>query len=236
MDDTAFRFDRDYEETVRLKGGTKVTLRLIRASDKQLLLEGFERLSAQSRYTRFLAPKQRLTDDDLRYLTEVDGIDHLAVVAVLRSTFGNDEGVGVGRFVRLKDLTDTAEPAVTVADDQQGKGLGSILLHRLSEAAWERGIRQFRCEVLAENTRVRDLRPEIGADVIIQAAEAGTVVVTFPLESPALDKRRHPGRAVRRMLSYFAREVVSLIPRSTRPPDKPDSDQADSPEQTPAES
>jgi len=215
------QFHRDYEETVRLKDGTKVTLRLIQPSDKQLLLEGFERLSPQSRYARFLAPKEKLTDAELRYLTEVDGVDHFAIAAVRASRFGKQEGVGVGRFVRSKDGTDTAEPAITVADDQQGKGLGTILLHRLADAAWERGIRQFRCEVLAENTRIRDLLPEIGSDVVIQHIDAGTAVVTFPVDPPAPDERWHPGVAVRRMLSYFARELVSLIPRSTRPPEEP---------------
>lgn len=222
MDDPGFRFHKDYEETVRLKDGTKVVLRLIQPSDKQLMLEGFARLSPQSRYTRFLAPKDKLTDEELRYLTEVDGIDHLAIVALLRSRFGKEEGIGVGRFVRSRDEIDTAEPAVTVADDQQGKGLGTILLHRLVEAAWERGIRQFRCELLAENARIRDLLPEIGSDVVIQRAEAGTVVVTFPLEPPAPDKPLEPGRAVRRILSYFARELLSLTPRSTRRAETPD--------------
>ncbi len=236
VDDPGFRFHRDYEETVRLKDGTKAVLRLIRPSDKQLLLEGFERLSPQSRYTRFLAPKQRLTDDELRYLTEVDGLDHFAIVALRRSTFGKEEGIGVGRFVRSKDQMDTAEPAITVADDHQGKGLGTILLHRLIDAAWERNVRQFRCELLAENTRMRELLPEIGSDAVIQLAEAGAVVVTFPLEAPTPDKRRHPGRAARRILSYFARELVSFIPRSTRPPEKPDPDQAGSSNLPPIES
>jgi len=224
----SLQFHRDYEETVRLKDGTKVTLRLIQPSDKQLLLEGFERLSPQSRYARFLAPKEKLTDADLRYLTEVDGVDHFAIAAVRASRFGKQEGVGVGRFVRLKGWTDTAEPAITVADDQQGKGLGTILLHRLADAAWERGIRQFRCEVLAENTRIRDLLPEIGSEVMIQHVEAGTAVVTLPLGPPTPDERWHPGVAVRRLFSYFARELVSLIPRSTGPPEEPDQDRADS--------
>lgn len=224
MDQASLRFHRDYEETVHLRDGTKVTLRPIGPSDKQLLLEGFERLSPESRYARFLAPKQKLTDADLRYLTEVDGIDHFAIVALIRSRFGKQEGVGVGRFVRSKDRADTAEPAITVADDQQGKGLGTILLHRLADAAWERGIRQFRCEVLTGNTRLRDLLPEIGSDVIIEHIEAGSAVITLPLEPPAPDERWRPGAAVRRMLSYFAHELVSLIPRSTRPPEEPDQD------------
>ena len=92
MDEATYHFHRDYEETVHLKDGTRVVLRPIRASDSQLLLEGFERLSPQSRYTRFLAPKKKLTDKELRYRTEVDGIDHFALVALRRPLFGQEEG------------------------------------------------------------------------------------------------------------------------------------------------
>jgi GNAT superfamily N-acetyltransferase len=198
----AYRFDRDYEETIRLRDGTRATLRPIRASDKKLLLEGFERLSPRSRYTRFLTPKQKLTNRELRYLTE--------------------EGIGVGRFVRLADEPDVAEPAITVADDQQAKGLGTILLHRLSDAAWERGIRHFRCELLAENTRMRELLAEVETDVRLDDIRDGALVVTFPIEAPVPDEPRRLSSSVRRALSYLAQELVSFIPRATRHPEEPE--------------
>lgn len=222
MDEQDYRFHRDYEETVRLGDGTRVTLRPIRASDKQLLLERFERLSPQSRYTRFLAPKRRLSDADLRYLTEVDGIDHFALVALKQPILGQEEGIGVGRFIRLTSQPGRAEPAITVADDQQGKGLGTILLHRLLDAAWERGIREFRCELLAENTNMQELLAEVGTDVLVDDVEDGTLVVTFPIEAPTPEKRRHRNSPVRRALSYIAQELVSIIPRLTRPPKEPE--------------
>lgn len=218
VEDLGFRFDRCYKEVVRLVDGTKATLRLIRASDKALLLAGFERLSSGSRYARFLGVKSRLTDDELRYLTEVDGTDHFAVVAVLKSMLGHEEGVGIARFVRLKDRVDAAEPAITVVDEQQGKGLGSALLHRLVDAAWERDVRYFRCEVLAENTRVWELFPEIGPDVTMQPGDDGTVIVTFPLPPPKPKEHQDRGPAVRRVLSYVARELVFFVPRRTGRP------------------
>ncbi len=75
-------FCDDYEELTELRDGTKVLLRLVRPSDKQLLLRGFEQLSARSRYLRFLTPKAVLTEEELRYLTELDGEDHFAIGAV----------------------------------------------------------------------------------------------------------------------------------------------------------
>ena len=130
-----YRYDESYEETVNLSDGQRIRLRLMRPSDKQMLLEGFEQLSADSRYARFMAPKSTLTERELRYLTEVDGVDHFAMGAIRRHLVSKDEGVGSARFVRLTDQPDTAEAAVTVLDDFQGKGLGSIMLQRLIEAA-----------------------------------------------------------------------------------------------------
>lgn len=213
--DGGLRFDGDYTETVRLADGTKVTLRLVRASDKALLLTGFRRLSSRSRYSRFLGVKSSLTDDEARYLTEVDGIDHFAIVAVVKSLVGGTEGVGIARFVRLRNRADSAEPAITVVDDHQGKGLGTALLHRLVDAALEREVHYFRCEVLAENTRVWELFPEIGPGVTMQPGDDGTVVVTFPLSRPKLDERKRRGQTVRRILSYVARELVLFVPRRT---------------------
>jgi GNAT superfamily N-acetyltransferase len=131
----------------------------MRPSDKQMLLDGFEHLSPDSRYARFMAPKVNLSETELRYLTEVDGVDHFAMGAIRRHLVSKDEGVGSARFVRLSDAPDTAEPAVTVLDDFQGKGLGAILLQRLIEAAWERDVRWFRTELLAENTHCDAARP-----------------------------------------------------------------------------
>lgn len=218
-----YRFDQSYEESVRLRDGTKAKLRPIQPADKQLLLDGFERLSPHSRYTRFLTTKSKLSEEELRYLTEVDGVDHFAIIAVRQPLLGKEEGIGVGRFVRLADQPQIAEPAITVADDHQAKGLGTMLLHRLSDAAWERGIRQFRCELLAENKRMRNLLPELQADVRIEQVQGGVMVLTFPIEAPAPDEGRRLSSAVRRTLSYIGQELVSFVPRATRGPSSPNS-------------
>ena len=129
-----------------LDDGTPITIREIRPDDKELLRAGYERLSERSRLKRFLGPKPRLTASDLRYLTEVDGVNHYAVVAL----WGADI-VGVARWVRLVDDPQEAEVAVVVGDALQGKGLGKILARDLADAARSRGIRRIRASILSDN-------------------------------------------------------------------------------------
>jgi len=224
MGEQDYRYDASYEETVELSDGQRVYLRLARPSDKEMVLDGFERLSPDSRYARFMAPKSKLTDAELRYLTEVDGIDHFAIGAIRRHLVSKDEGVGIARFVRLHDQPDTAEPAVTVADDYQGKGLGSILLQRLIEAAWERDIRWFVTELLAENTASRRMIEALSPEVKFRQSGDGAIIATMPVPEPDQTPTA-PGffasSAVHKLLSYVARAKISVRPRVTRPPEPP---------------
>src|SRR4051812_40065046 len=131
---------------LRLADGTAISIREIRADDKELLARGHAQLSEQTQLRRFLGAKPRLTASDLRYLTEVDGANHYAVVAIS----GRDI-VGVARWVRLVDDPEEAEVAVVVGDPLQGKGLGKILARNLADAARARGIRRIRASLLSDN-------------------------------------------------------------------------------------
>ena len=219
-----YRYDESYEESVQLSDGQRIHLRPVRASDKQILLDGFERLSPDSRYARFMAPKATLTDRELRYLTELDGVDHFAIGAIRRHLVSKPEGVGSARFVRLSDQPDTAEAAVTVLDDFQGKGLGSIMLQRLIEAAWERDVRWFRNELLAENTASRRMIESLSPEVTFRHAGDGAIVATLPVPEPDQTPTA-PGffdaTPVHKLLSYAARAKVSVRLSITQPPEPP---------------
>jgi len=219
-----YRYDGSYEETVHLTDGQRVHLRLMRPSDKEMLREGFEHLSPDSRYARFMAPKSKLTEREIRYLTEVDGVDHFAMGAIRRRFVSKDEGVGSARFVRLSDQPDTAEPAVTVLDEFQGKGLGSIMLQRLIEAAWERDIRWFVTELLAENTASRRTFEALSPEVKFRHSGDGALIATLPVPEPDQTPTApgfFDGTAVHKLLSYVARSKVSVRPRVTTPPEPP---------------
>lgn len=132
----------------RLADGTEVVIRPIRPSDKALLAAGLTHLSEESIQKRFLGPKPRLTRAELRYLTEVDGVNHVAVVAVMPGWDGDI--VAVARFVRLENPRD-AEAAIVVCDSLQGKGLGKTLARLLADAARERGIERIHATMSSQN-------------------------------------------------------------------------------------
>jgi len=217
-------YDESYRESVVLRGGRRVSLRLIRPTDREVMRASFDRLSPESRYARFMAPKTRLTEAELDYLTEPDGYNHVAIVALRKHLVSTTEGVGVARFVRLVDEADTAEPAVTVIDEYQGDGLGSILLQRLIEAAWERDVRWFRSELLAENKASRKMLESLGPDVRFRARGDGCLVATIPVPEPdhtPTDPGFFLGTPVQKLLSYAAQAMIRVRPRVTSPPPPP---------------
>lgn len=225
MGERDYRYGEDYTETARLRDGTRVTFRCIQPEDKQMLRAGFESLSPESRYRRFMTSKNRLTDSELEYLTEVDGEDHFAIVAGVRHRLSPDEGMGVARFVRLPGQPLVAESAVTVLDAHQGRGLGTALLQRLMEAAYERGIRWFRAELLGENIAMRSLLESMGSQTRTEFGGDGVVVITVAVPPPpASAEERGPWfkrTALYRLLVSAAGELVSVEPRVTLPPPPP---------------
>jgi RimJ/RimL family protein N-acetyltransferase len=133
-----------------LPDGLTVLLRPIRPGDKAALALGITQLSPDSAYARFLTPKPRLTTKELRFLTEVDGIDHVALVAAPPAH--PELLLAVGRFLRDAADPEQAEVAVIVADHLHGRGLGTALGLALADAARERGIRRFTATMSPGNT------------------------------------------------------------------------------------
>lgn len=179
-----YHFDGGYCEVAVLRDGQKVHVRLIRPSDKDLLCKAFARLSPGARYMRFFAPKVRLSGSELRYLTEMDQVNHFAIGA---ERIGHDDDlelVGVARFVKYGDLPDTAEAAITVLDEIQGKGLGSLLLQRLVSAARERGIDRLRFEVLCSNQPMQEFLHHLAPSARVVRREGMTM--TLDLDLPEL--------------------------------------------------
>lgn len=163
-----------------LEDGRRVLFRPIKPDDKDLLQRGLRRLSPEARYMRFFRHVDRFTDEELRYLTEVDMVDHVAWVALLPDE-PEQPGVGVARWIRTKDDPSVAEGAVTVVDEYQERGIGSTLLYLAARSALERGVRAFRVYTLGDNHRVMELLSALGA--IPGAWDGGVLELTVPLPS-----------------------------------------------------
>jgi protein lysine acetyltransferase len=143
----------------RLSDNTLLYIREIRGDDKERLADGLANLSEESVRKRFLGPKPTLSTSELRYLTEVDGQDHYAIVAM---PAGEEEQISaVARFVRLDDDPRAAEAAIVVCDSLQGRGLGALLARRLSDAARERGIERLTASISSENRPALNLMRKI---------------------------------------------------------------------------
>ncbi|HEY5938613.1 MAG TPA: GNAT family N-acetyltransferase [Kofleriaceae bacterium] len=200
-------FGPDYVEQATTSDGTPVVLRLVRPGDKELLRSAFERYSPESRYARFLGPKTSLSDDELRYLTEVDHEDHFAIGAIRES---DGTGLAIARFIRLPDREATAEAAIAVADEAKGKGLGKLMFLRLCAAATERGIERFRCELLASNTAMQSLLQQLDPDRTIETSDGvATVELDLPATAPTEPHTEAtPGGAMYRLFRAAAENAV----------------------------
>jgi ribosomal protein S18 acetylase RimI-like enzyme len=137
----------------RLPNGTPVLIRPIRAEDKRLLEDGLRCLSETSIQRRFLSPKRRFSSSELRYLSEVDGWNHVALVA--ESSTGRL--LAVARYIRHPEHPEAAEVAIAVCDDFQRMGLGSLLTEELAQRARMRGVRRFTATMASDNVAARRL-------------------------------------------------------------------------------
>jgi GNAT superfamily N-acetyltransferase len=179
----------EWGRRTKLRDGTRVLLRQIRPSDRDALAEGLRRLSPASRFLRFHADIDELTDRELDYLTEVDHVDHEAIVA-LDLDHPEVPGIGVARYIRDPYERHVAEAAVAVADDYQQRGAGTLLLGALAGRARSHGVEVFRNYVLAQNEPMLQLLDQLGAPCEPEAP--GLCRVDLALPERARDLRDSP--------------------------------------------
>lgn len=168
------RADATSFQAIRLPDGALVTIRSIRPSDARPLRRAFADLTPETRYLRFHAHLRELPARHWRYLTQVDGRDHVALVA--RS---GPRMVGVARFIRL-DEPALAEVAFVIADDFQRRGLGLALRDSLVVEARRRGVRTFRAHVLPENVGIRRLLGATPLRLRAREPEPGVLLADLP--------------------------------------------------------
>jgi acetyl coenzyme A synthetase (ADP forming)-like protein len=167
-------YPAQWESDVVLADGGTVRLRPVRPDDDAALLALYERLSDESIYLRFFSPVPRPTAAQLERLTNVDYVSNMALVAQL-----GDELVAIARYDRVS--ADEAEVAFTVRDDQQGRGLGTLMLEHLAVVARANGIRTFSADTLPHNNRMLNVFKDAGW-IAERRFREGTVHVRFSIE------------------------------------------------------
>jgi len=201
------------EADVLLSDGGTVHLRPIRPEDAPDIVDMHSRFSERTRYLRYFSAYPRIPPRDLERFVTVDHRDREALVAVL-----GDRIISVGRYDRLTD--DEAEVAFVVEDAHQGRGIGSVLLEHLAEAAREVGIRRFVAEVLAENGQMVRMFTDAGYTPT-RSFDEGVVHLSFdiavtPRSLEVLRDREH--RAEARSIARLLRpSSLAVVGASTRP-------------------
>ncbi|HKU30447.1 MAG TPA: GNAT family N-acetyltransferase [Arthrobacter sp.] len=202
-----------WEADVVLRDGGTAHLRPISPDDADALQAFHTAQSETSIYMRFFTFKSRLTSKELRRFTEVDHKDRVAFVITV-----GGEIIGVGRYDRLDNPTE-AEVAFNISDNQQGRGIGSILLEHLAAAARENGIRRFTAEVLPENRKMLRVFADAGYE-LARKFDDGVVSVDFNIDPTekslaVMESREHraEARSVRDLLAPSSIAVVGASRR-----------------------
>jgi GNAT superfamily N-acetyltransferase len=164
---------------VRLPDGREICIRPIEPRDAAALKAGFQRLTAVTRYRRFLCGLDHLTAHQLKYLTTVDHANHEALIA-LEAQRG--DGIGVARYVRDAHDPRLAEVAVVVTDTWQGRGVGTALLERLVSCARSAGIERLIGRSIVGDHAASALAAHVG-DVVLRRRRPGTVELTVRLRT-----------------------------------------------------
>jgi acetyltransferase len=162
------------EGEIRLRDGSTARVRPIRPEDAAREQRFFERLSERSRFQRFMQYLRELPPKLLARFTQLDYDRELALVAL-----HGEEFVAVGRYAPLADGV-SAEFALAVADQWQGKGLGHALLERLCEAARAAGYAALLGHILEANHDMLELAAHLG--FVERARDGSTVTVARSLK------------------------------------------------------
>jgi GNAT superfamily N-acetyltransferase len=190
---------------------TRVLVRPLQHSDRHELAIGYEHLSAEARRLRFFTAPSRLSDADLEYLTNLDYRDHFAWAAFAIDEPGQP-GIAVARYIRDPSHPNHAEVAVTVLDDYQHRGLGTLLLEMLADQARRNGITTFVSHILWDNREVLETMAAAGARIEPEEPGVARVAIEIPApESPTLVS------LIRAALRAFGRVTREVLQSGTEP-------------------
>ncbi len=169
-------YPAEWEQDAVLRDGGTIRIRPIAPADRDALQAMVRGMSHETSYHRFFRVKNELLPEELDHYTRLDYDKRMAFVAVLDGLL-----VGVGRYDVDEGNPNAAEAAFAVADDYQQRGIGSLLLYRLTEYARLHGIGAFVAHVLADNHVMLRVFRNAGYR-IERDLEDGVFTLEFPTE------------------------------------------------------
>jgi acetyltransferase len=160
--------------------GTPVTIRPIRPDDVQLMQAFVKALSPRTKYLRFMSGVRELPPAMIARLTRIDYGRDMALVA-LAGDGDSERQVGVARYVRAPD-DESAEVAIVVADDWQGRGLSRRLLTQLVDIARASGLNTLSAHILNVNQPMLALSRALGFELDDPLGDGAVARATLRLQ------------------------------------------------------
>lgn len=200
-------------EGIRIELGDdrRVRIRPVRATDGPALEAAWLRLSEQSRYNRFFTSRSKLGTGLVASLTDIDHTTHFAWAVFdpdEPSEVGDASGLSVAsaRLI-LDDDPTSAEAALAIVDDYQGRGIGRFLIELLAATAADVGAETLRFEILRLNRAMIGLIAGMGASSHPIPGDAS--VVEYRLPVPPADEVAVPAGALYELLRHVAKSEPS---------------------------
>lgn len=190
----------------RLADDSEVMLRPLTPADRGALAEGYRRLSPDSRYQRFWVRTGEVIGDRMldRLLEDDPGNHEIWAVMDQKRDF---PALAAASFWRSDDDPAEAEFSCTVLDDDQRRGVGTLLLAVLWLAAYRHGITRFVGYTMPENVAAIRWMRDTGAE-----AEWDGYKVIFRWDLTDLDKipPTHAGVMLAERLAEFSEAVLGV--------------------------
>lgn len=156
-----------------------ITIRPIRLTDAEMEAEFVRQLSPKTRHFRFLGGLKELSPKMLKTFCDVDYEHSMAFVATVLQD-GKEVEIGVSRYAP-NTKEDVREMAVTVADEWQHQGIGTLLTEKLIEFAREHGVQRLYSIDLTDNTAMRRLAKDFDMSVRRDPEDAHQVIYSMAL-------------------------------------------------------
>lgn len=208
-------YPAEWAQDAVMSDGDTIAVRPIVPGDRDALQQMVRGLSRKSTYNRFFRVKRDLEPAELDRFTQLDYDGAMAFVAIRRGQL-----IAVGRYNVVEGDPSTADAAFAVCDEHQQKGLGTLLLYRLTEYARTRGIERFRSHLLADNHVMMRVFRAAGYGVE-RDVEDGIFTITFPLEetdgTAAVKDEWERRESVKSMMPLMAPQSVAVVGASRDP-------------------
>ncbi len=166
-----------YSAMGNLRDGRTATIRALLPADREALASAVHRMGDESIYRRFFSAKKQFSASEVEYFTNVDFVDHVALVAVVEE---GDLPLIVGGARYVVDAPGSAEVALAVDDAHQGLGIGGLLMKHLVTIARNAGLQRLNADVLSDNAAMLKVFAKSGLPVHSER-DGGTMHLTLAL-------------------------------------------------------